>query len=49
MKALLYGGDVALAWVSGIIVELLNGEVLQLAADVVVCRLRCTHVVQYAA
>ena len=45
VEAFLDGWDVALAWVAGIVVELFDGEVLQLACDVVVFWLRCTHAV----
>ena len=43
MEAFLDCGDVALAGVAGVVVNLLDGEVLQLAGDVVVCGLRCAH------
>ena len=43
VEAFLDCGNVALAGVAGVVVKLLDGEVLQLAGDVVVCGLRCTH------
>ena len=43
MEAFLDCGNVALAGVAGVVVKPLDGEVLQLTGDVVVCGLRCTH------